>query len=194
MSSRGDPDPAQKIGAHEEARRVDGECYSWASGDDDRAPDRRAEHADDVPREALERVRLLEAVGADGLGNESHLGREHQPEPDAVRGLERDDRADATEPSEHARCGRRLSRPLDDARADEHEVPGRRSERTPPPTTTSAWTPWRTAKTMPSAVAEPISSTAKASAIPASRSPIVVIIVPVKSRRKSRSRSAPRRS
>ena len=71
---------------------------------------------------------------------------------------------------------------------------GRRSERTPPPTTTSAWTPCRTAKTTPSAVAEAMSSTAKVSAMPAMRSPAVVIVVAPKSSRKSRSRSAPRRS
>ena len=100
-----------------------GQCDPRAPSDDDRAPDRRAEHADDVPRQALERVRLLEAVRADRLGDEADLGREHQPEADAVDGLERDDRADAAEPSEHARGGRRLRRALDDAGADEHEVP-----------------------------------------------------------------------
>jgi hypothetical protein len=46
---------------------------------------------------------------------------------------------------------------------------------------------------MPSAVAEAMSRTANASAILASRSPIVVIVVPAKSRRKSRSCRAPRR-
>ena len=32
-----------------------------AAGHDERAADRRAEHPDDVPRQALERVRLLQA-------------------------------------------------------------------------------------------------------------------------------------
>jgi deoxyribonuclease IV len=46
---------------------------------------------------------------------------------------------------------------------------------------------------MPRSVAEPKSRTAKASAMPASRSPAVVIVVAVNSSRKSRSASAPRR-
>ena len=94
------------------------------ASNDDRASERRAEHADDVPREPLEGVRLLEAVRADRLGDEADLGRKHEPEPEAVDGLERDDRADTAEPSEHARGGRRLRRALDDAGADENQVPG----------------------------------------------------------------------
>ena len=121
--ARGDADPAQQIRADEEARRVDGQGDPGAPGDDERTADRRPEHADDVPREALEGVRLLEAVGAHRLGDEADLGRQHQPEPDAVDGLERDDRADAAESAEHARRRRRLRRALDHGGADEYEVP-----------------------------------------------------------------------
>jgi hypothetical protein len=54
---------------------------------------------------------------------------------------------------------------------------GSRSESTPPASSTAASTTWRAARTTPRLVAEPKSSTAKTSAIDASRSPREVIVV-----------------
>ena len=90
--------------------------------DHDDTADRRAEHADEVPGHPLQRVRLLEPLRADGLGHEPDLGRDHEPEAEAVDGLEDDDRLDPSGSREDARGGRGLGDSLDERGPDEHEV------------------------------------------------------------------------
>ena len=82
----------------------------------------RAEHADHVPREPLEGVRLLEPLGAHDLRHQTDLRGKHETEAEAVDGLERDDRRDPTDVPEHADSRQRLRRPLHERRADEDEV------------------------------------------------------------------------
>ena len=61
--------------------------------DDERTADRRPEDPGQVAAQSLQRVRLLEARGADGLRHEPDLGRDDEPAADAVDALEDDDRA-----------------------------------------------------------------------------------------------------
>ena len=64
---------------------------------------RRAEDADEVPRQALERVGLLEPLVAHGLWDEADLCRDDEPEPEAVDGLQETIAATPpTPPSRHA--------------------------------------------------------------------------------------------
>ena len=121
--ARRDTDAAEQVGADEEADRVDRQRDPRARDDDDHAPDRRPEHADHVPRHPLEGVRLLEPGRAHGLRDETDLRGQHQAEPDAVDGLERDDRPHPAGPGENAHSRCRLRSALDERGADEDEVP-----------------------------------------------------------------------
>ena len=114
----------EDVGADEEAHGVEREGGPGAPEDHHDTADRRAEHADEVARHPLQRVRLLEPLRADGLGHEPDLGRDDEPEAEAVDGLEDDDRLDPSGSREDARGGRRLGDSLDERGADEHEVAG----------------------------------------------------------------------
>ena len=94
------PDSREKHRADEERDRVDGEGDARARRDDEDTTDGRAQDADEVPRQALERVGLLEPLVAHGLvGRGRPLPRD---QPEAVDGLQDDDRSHPAYAAEHA--------------------------------------------------------------------------------------------
>ena len=132
----------------------------------------RAEHADHVPRELLEGVRLLEPLGAHDLGHETDLRGKHETEAEAVDGLERDDRRDPTDMAEYGYSRQRLRDPVRATR------PRGRGCADPvgqtPPDDDERLDPCLTAKTG-RALAE--RCRARRTSDPRERSPIVVIVV-----------------
>ena len=118
-------------------------------------PMRRAEDAHEIPRHPLERVRLLESLGRDRLRDEPDLRRDDEARVRGRRppGGRRSPRSPPAPERTQAAVAAWAAPWTSDAPTSTR-LRGSRSERTPPPTTTSAWTPWRTANTMPSAVAD----------------------------------------
>jgi hypothetical protein len=96
---------------------------SRASGHDEDSAERRAEDADKVPRQTLERVRLLEARAGHRLRHEADLRRDDEPVAGAVDAGEQDQRSDRGGVGEDQSGGDRLRGALQERRPDEDDVP-----------------------------------------------------------------------
>jgi len=128
LGTRGQTDRADQGRAHKEGGGVGGEGEAGAAGDDERSADRRTEHEDEVAREALQRVCLLQSRWADGLGHETDLGRDHEAVPEAIGRLQRHQRKDGRIAREHQQRRQRLRSSLEQRGADE-DVMARQSVR-----------------------------------------------------------------
>ena len=148
----------------------------------------------DVAAKPLERVRLLQPRRADGLRHEPDLGRDDEPAADAVERLQHDDQqrsrrcrvstsaavaACATPCTSEAPTMHEVARQPVGEHAAERRA---RAPRRPGAPRTRCRDRWR----------EPMSSTANASAMPARRSPTVVIVGAAEEQPVVALRSAPR--
>jgi len=122
VPARCHPDPRQQYGAQAEARRVRGEPDARATDDQQHAPDPGARDRDEIARESLERIRLLQSLRAHRLRDQTHLGRDDQPGAGAVDDGEGQEKRNRRLACQHNSRRHSLRRALNERRAGEHEV------------------------------------------------------------------------